>query len=299
MTIVLHHYDTSPVSEVLRLALGVKTADYWSVIIPNMAPKPLLTALTGGYRKTPVLQIDADIYCDTAIAIAALEVLPGQSLYPAPLGRAHDFIAAQASGPMFFPAVGAAMGKVAAAIPDAFWADRAALFGLSREVIEKRYPQSVSQFTAGMARLDTSLADGRAFVGGDTAGYGDLALYMLPWFQRLFVRDAPVLDPFPHVIAWEGRVRAIGHGNPHTSDGQAAIALAHGATPDLAATVDFASGFSAGQAVTVATEDPGANPVAGTLLRLSDAEIVIRRDDPDAGTVAVHFPRLGQILRAG
>ena len=142
MTIVLHHYDTSPFSEVLRLALGVKNADYWSVIIPNIAPKPLLTPLTGGYRKTPVLQIDADIYCDTAIAVAAIEALPGPSLFPQPLGFAHGFIAAQASGPMFFPAVGAAMGKIAGAIPAAFWADRAALFGLSRELVEARFPHN-------------------------------------------------------------------------------------------------------------------------------------------------------------
>ncbi len=298
MTIVLHHYETSPFSEVLRLALGVKNADYWSVIIPPVAPKPLLTPLTGGYRKTPVLQIDAEIYCDTAIAIAAIELLPGPGLFPPPLGAAHTFIAAQAGGPMFFPAVGAALGKVAAGIPDAFWADRAALFGLSREVVETRFPHNAAQFAAGMARLEATLADGRAFVGGEAVGYGDLALYMLAWFQRRFDPAAPILEPFQRVAAWEARVRAIGHGNPHTTDGQEAIALAHGATPDLTEIVEWNSGFSAGQTVTVATEDPGATPVAGTLLRLSDTEIVIRRDDPDAGTVAVHFPRLGQVLRA-
>jgi len=298
MTIVLHHYETSPFSEVLRLALGHKRADWWSVIIPNMAPKPLLTPLTGGYRKTPVLQIDADIYCDTAIAVAALEALPGPTFYPEPLGRAGDFIAAMASGPMFFAAVGAAMGPIAAMIPEAFWADRDALFGLSRTIVEARAPHNLAQFRAGMARLDASLA-GRNFVGGDAPGYADYALYMLAWFQRRFDPAAPVLATFAKVRAWEARVKAIGHGNPHTTDAQDALALAHGATPDLTQAVDAATGFAAGQSVTVATEDPGADKVAGTLLRLSDSTIVIRRDDPDAGTVAVHFPRLGQILRAG
>ncbi|MGI4879569.1 MAG: glutathione S-transferase family protein [Janthinobacterium lividum] len=297
MTIVLHHYETSPFSEVLRLALGHKNAGYWSVIIPNIAPKPLLTPLTGGYRKTPVLQIDADVYCDTWIAAQAIEALPGPTLYPEPLGRAGDFIAAMAGGPMFFAAVGAAMAPVADRIPDAFWADRAALFGLSRDLVKLRAPHSRAQFTAGMARLDDSLA-ARDFVGGEAPGYADFALYMLAWFQRRFNPVAPILDPYANVIAWEARVKAIGHGNPHTTDGQEALALAHDATPDLSEAVDAASGFSAGQAVTVATEDPGADKVAGTLLRLSDREIVIRRDDPDTGTVAVHFPRLGQVLRA-
>ncbi|OYW24006.1 MAG: glutathione S-transferase, partial [Sphingomonas sp. 12-62-6] len=67
--IILHHYPRSPYAELVRRALGIKGARWHSVIIPNMAPKPELTPLTGGYRKTPVLQIGADIYCDTAIAI--------------------------------------------------------------------------------------------------------------------------------------------------------------------------------------------------------------------------------------
>ncbi len=296
MTIVLHHYETSPFSEVLRLALGLKNAEYWSVIIPNIAPKPLLTPLTGGYRKTPVLQIDADIYCDTAVAAQAIEALPGPTLYPEPLGRAGDFIAAMAGGPMFFAAVGAAMAPIADKIPDAFWADRAALFGLSRDRVAAMAPHSCAQFTAGMARLDASL-DGRDFVGGDAPGYADFALYMLAWFQRRFDHAAPILAPYANVVAWEGRIKAIGHGHPHTTDAQDALALAHDATPDLSEAVAPGSGFTAGQAVTVATDDPGADQVAGTLVRLSDHAIVIRRDDPDAGTVAVHFPRLGQILR--
>ena len=32
---------------------------------PIVMPKPDLLALAGAYRKTPVMQIDADVYCDT------------------------------------------------------------------------------------------------------------------------------------------------------------------------------------------------------------------------------------------
>ena len=96
--IILHHYATSPFSELLRVALGHKGLAWKSVIIPSIAPKPDLTPLTGGYRKTPVLQIGADIYCDTAIAIEAIEAIkPEPTFYPAPLGRAGAFIAMWAS----------------------------------------------------------------------------------------------------------------------------------------------------------------------------------------------------------
>ena len=59
--ILLHHYDNSPFSEKIRLALGLKRLAWRSVIQPNMMPKPHLVPLTGGYRRIPVLQIGADV----------------------------------------------------------------------------------------------------------------------------------------------------------------------------------------------------------------------------------------------
>ena len=71
--LILHHYPTSPFAEKTRLMLGFKQLSWRSVMIPPIMPKPDLTALTGGYRKTPVLQIGADIYCDSALIAQRLE----------------------------------------------------------------------------------------------------------------------------------------------------------------------------------------------------------------------------------
>ena len=72
-TLILHHYPESPFAEKARLMLGFKQLSWGSVYIPRIMPKPDLTALTGGYRKTPVLQVGADIYCDTALIARRLE----------------------------------------------------------------------------------------------------------------------------------------------------------------------------------------------------------------------------------
>src|SRR3954468_23611809 len=89
--IILHHYPTSPFAEKARLMLGFKKLAWKSVLIPAVMPKPDLTALTGGYRRTPVLQIGADIYCDTGLIADVLEnIAPSPSLYPAATsGLAH------------------------------------------------------------------------------------------------------------------------------------------------------------------------------------------------------------------
>lgn len=300
--IILHHYATSPFSELLRVALGHKGLAWKSVIIPSIAPKPDLTPLTGGYRKTPVLQIGADIYCDTAIAIEAIEaVKPGPTFYPAPLGRAGAFIAMWAGGPMFAPAVSAAMGPVAHMIPREFWDDRKALFGLDSSRMAAMGPHLKAQFEASLARAEDALSDGRAFFGGDKAGYADFAFYINLWFQALEwfgQADTPVLAPFSFVRAWRDRVATIGNGISTEISAQDALAIAKASSTTAVEQVDAVSGFSAGQSVTVRTEDPGANPVAGTLLRLTPRDIAVMRDDPQVGTVCVHFPRLGQVVMA-
>ena len=82
--LILHHYPNSPFAEKIRLILGAKKQSWHSVTIPMIMPKPDLVALTGGYRRTPVMQIGADIYCDTALICDVLEHLaPTPALYPA------------------------------------------------------------------------------------------------------------------------------------------------------------------------------------------------------------------------
>ena len=88
--IFLHHYPQSPFAEKIRLILGFKHVTWKSVIIPQIMPKPDVVALTGGYRKTPILQVGSDIYCDTALICDVLEHLyPTPSIYPAQKGLAR------------------------------------------------------------------------------------------------------------------------------------------------------------------------------------------------------------------
>ncbi len=81
--LILHHYPESPFAEKARLVLGHKKLPWKSVHIPAVMPKPDVVALTGGYRRTPLLQVGADIYCDTALIADVLEhVQPEPTLYP-------------------------------------------------------------------------------------------------------------------------------------------------------------------------------------------------------------------------
>ncbi|MFM9828204.1 MAG: glutathione S-transferase family protein [Sphingomonas sp.] len=295
--LILHHYPMSPYAELVRRALGIKGLAWHSVMIPNVAPKPDLTPLTGGYRKTPVLQIGADIYCDTAIIIEAIEALhPAQTLFPAPLGRAAALMALQAGGTTFSQAVGSAMAPFMDRLGTDFIEDRRKLFGMDPDRMAKVAPHLLAQFRGWLARIDDTLADGRAFLGGDAPGYADCSVAMNIWFQGNFGQLEARLTPFPNIAAWYGRLDALGRGMPTDMTGKAALDIAQAATPTMKPDIAADCALALDQPVTVRTEDPGADIVAGRLLRCTDRAISIVREDPRVGTVAVHFPRIGQIL---
>lgn len=299
--IVLHHYESSPFAELIRAALGVKGLEWRSVIIPNMMPKPDLVTLTGGYGRTPVLQIDSEIYCDTAAILDALEeAKPEPALYPMPLGQLHRIIAGWAGAGQFAAHVGAAMRN----LPDGLLApgfaeDRKRRFvGFDFDTMPLVAPHLETQVRASANWIETILADGRPFLGGERIGHGDLALYSNIWFlvAMPFAKDfADRILSLPFLSAWFHRIMAIGHGTMTASTAAEAIEIARSTPPKelRGATCD---GLPGGSTVAIRTEQSGDDPVEGTLLRCGDGGITVRRRIAGGGEVNVHFPRLGQIV---
>ncbi len=301
--IYFHHYDTSPFAELVRAAFGVKGLAWNSVIIPTMMPKPDLVKLTGGYARTPVMQIGADIYCDTAAILDALENhAPSPSLYPQPLGQLHRMIAGWAGGAQFAAHVASAMHHVPSDILGPGFADdrKKRFVGFDFDAMPLFAPHLKTQVMAATYWIETTLADGRAFVGGDLPGHGDLALYANSWFLKAipFSGDfAPELFALPRFRDWFDRISALGHGERIETNAQASIEAAKTAEP-LPCAGPVENGFSAGQPVLIQTEQSGDAPVAGTLMRSGPGGITIQRKSEEAGTLNIHFPRIGQIVRA-
>lgn len=290
---ILHHYPNSPYAEVIRLALGRKGASYGRVEIPSVSPKPDLVALTGGYERTPVLQLGADVYCDTVAICRALEErVEGPSLYPQPLGAAGLAVALWAGSAPFGWAVGASLATITDRLPDAFLADRKRRFGLDAERLKADQPHLDAQLRAAVAVVADALADGRAFVGGEEPGHADFALYMLVWFQRM--RSLTPTSYGEVVGRWAERVAAVGHGQPEDWSAERAIVAAADAQP--VGSHEVAGDWTMGQAVRVRTDTPDPAVVQGVLVGLDSHTIVVERTDPRAGRVRVHLPRMGQVL---
>jgi glutathione S-transferase len=299
--IILHHYETSPYSEKVRTGLGLKGLAWASVEIPVIMPKPGLTALTGGYRKTPVMQIGADIYCDSQLIMRELERrYRTPSFYPAGRGAA-DALAWWAEKTTFSPVAGIVFAKRSDTLPQGFLEDRARFSGRNIDPVAMMaaVPNLLDQLRAHFDWLDQALADGRPFLQGPAAGLADLAAYHPVWFLRQkFGPAAAPLAGFPGLLAWAERIAAIGHGTRSQMSAQQALDVARNAISVAKPSVDPRDpiGRQPGQTVTVTPDDTGRDPVVGELVASDVHEIVIRRSDREIGEVCVHFPRAGFVV---
>ena len=93
----------------------------------------------------------------------------------------------------------------------------------------------------------------------------------------------------------------LGHGTPSELSAEAALGIARDAIPALVshiASETDPSGLRPGSAVTVTPDDNAKVPVTGTLVAADGQEIIIHRDDPQAGDLHLHFPRAGFEMKA-
>lgn len=299
--ILLHQYDTSPFSEKVRVCLGIKGLAWAAVDQPVIMPKPDLLPLTGGYRRIPVMQIGADIYLDSALIVRELERrFPEPTLFPAGDRGLGAALALWTDRAMFQAVVAVVFGGLGDKVPAAFIRDREALSGRPFDVAAMRaaVPHMTAQLNAQVALIAEQLDDGRAFLTGEKPGLADASAYYNLWFIRsAFPPAAAGFESDPLIAGWMARVRGIGHGERSALSPEAALDIARDATP-LPATVALQDAALAGQEVTVSADDYGRDPIRGVLVGSSAHQVSLRREDPRVGTVVVHAPRLGFVMRS-
>ena len=306
--IILHNYPQSPVAEKVRVALGIKGLAWRDVEIPRLPPKPMLTPLTGGYRRTPVMQIGADIYCDSRCIINELERRhPEPSLFPTAEGGLMWCLGRWADDSLLDLAVKLVLGAAGNDLPRDFAEDRGRLyFGadwaeeLNR--IGDQLPHVVAQIRAPLTWLDDQLKDGRTFLLGAAPAAIDAQIYYIVWFIRGRWGGGPsFLSEFSNLDRWEANVRELGHGTSSAMDAADAITRAKGLEPmaETGVASNDPQGLKVGMSVTVQPDvDGGEQAVKGTV-RSADAEtLVIEHTSEEIGTVCVHFPRAGYLIES-
>ena len=300
--IILHHYPESPFAEKIRAILGFKRLSYRSVLVPMMLPKPDVIALTGGYRRTPILQIGSDIYCDTALIADVLErIRPEPTLYPRAHVASARILAAWADQHWFAAGVGFAMQPEGFnSMFERYTPEHRAAFIEDRKAFRKGAPRmaphvATAVLSQHLAQIERQFSDGRLFLLGSDATLADFSFFHPLWFVERATAVAGFLSAYSRTVQWMHRIAAIGHGTPIPLSSAEAIEIARVGVPaPLRTEARQAPGpCPMGARVTVAPTDYGIDPVGGELVAEYTNEWIVKRTDPRAGTVYVHFPRAG------
>ena len=277
---------------------GLKDITWTSVRINRIMPRPDLMPMTGGYRRTPVMQIGADIYCDSQLIIRTLD-----RLFPdPPLYAAGDEALAFALAPWFDRLL------TETAVPLVFSDGRSLdpAFARDREMVMERpfvdvaawrdaAPHAADWLRAQLDWIDAQLSDGREWLGGAEPGLLDVFAYPNLGFLAEMGADTSLIDRLPAVRAWAQRVRPLAETSTAGIGAEEAIAIARTATPAPYGEVAEGepNGLRFGDRVVVRANDYGRDPVVGELVSASAQQVTIRRTDQRIGDVAVHFPRYG------
>ena len=301
--LILHHYDFSPFSEKIRLIFGIKGLSWRSVTIPSILPKPDLVALTGGYRHTPVMQIGADLYCDTRLIADELDrrYRDRPLLRPQSTGLALA-VEAWAERDLFWPIARYVSGTNAETVDPGLHADRAALRGKrtpSFDRLKAVARSEVGRIEAQLSIVASMLSHGRSFLVSDEIDRADLAVYHSLWFLSAMPIDcSAILEPYTKIRTWMERVSAVGSGQSDEINPSEAIQVARQASPaTIRRSHPMTDDPPLGTEAAIRPDDYHTEDVVGELVLLDRNEWALRRVGDQVGEVVVHFPRLGYSLR--
>lgn len=295
--LVLFHYPMSPFSEKIRAMLGYANLSWFSVNVREMPPRPVLEALAGGYRKVPVAQLGADIFCDTrtiAAEIARLADKPELILDRQP-EEVQAFVEKVDLDIFMACVISASDGRLLRKLiretslihTFRFLKDRISM-GKKSRVKAVRGAEAKDKVIAHIADLERRLD--HDFLFGTTPCIADFSAYHGLWFV-CDLAGKPWLRDYPKVASWMSRMKAFGHGEARELSSEEAIERARGSEPrELPAGSD---NEHLGSTVSVAPTDYGRDPVTGTLVHAGAHEAILARDLPKGGRVHVHFPKQG------
>ncbi|KAL6658784.1 hypothetical protein ACP70R_002824 [Stipagrostis hirtigluma subsp. patula] len=186
--------DESPFAARVRMALSVKGVGYEYIVQDLFNKSELLLRSNPVHKKVPVLIHNGNTICESLVIVQYVDEVwagMGTSILPAdPYKRAVARFWAAFIDDKLFPA----------------WV------GIMRAATEEERAEKVKETFAAIEHLEKAFVEcsnGKAFFGGDSVGYVDLALgCFLFWFgavHKMFGVEIIDASKSPLLAAWAGR----------------------------------------------------------------------------------------------
>jgi glutathione S-transferase len=300
--LILHHYEMSPFSEKVRAMFGYCNLEWQSVLTSAMPPRSFLLPLAGGYRRIPVAQIGADIFCDTRIISAEVSILTQRPEFAmASLSDDEQTYIEYLDGDTFSAAF--------SAIPPLTLMSSLLrrmsplkVFALIRDRLSMakggnlRRPSAKKALTIiekHMRDLDQRVSNAQ-YLQGDSPALADFSAFHSLWFYFSMTRTKPPSE-LCNFTAWYGRIANFGHGKRKEISPENALDIAKKALP-RAIPNSMRQDENVGRLVQISPSDYGLIAVEGMLVGADSERLILARQSEGLGEVNIHFPRHGYTL---
>ena len=302
---ILHHYWPSPFAHKVRIALNMIGAPWTSVEIPRVPPKPLLMPLTAGYRRTPVMQVGADIHCDTQnIARALAEAGHTDRLFPDGSRGRVMALSSWIDQAIVELAIRIVITTSIGSAPPEFIKDRGDLYfgpDWNEGTLKADLPAVILQLGAQLDQVEAALSHGD-FLTGKTPSWADAGVAFLAWLLRgRWNGGADLLAGYPAIERIESALATDASAHDPTITAEDALAIARRAAPTSPTGIDNPiSDLTIGQTVVIRPKAQSSDPdIIGRLRFLDRTRVSIDHDGEDTGPVAVHLPVAGYRITSG
>ena len=298
--LILHHYSMSPFSEKIRLMCGYAGVERLSVTTTEAPPRPHLEKLAGGYRRIPVAQDGADIFCDSRLIAVEIAGAAGNAdLNPYAADAATRERANRYEGELFWAAITSIppsrilrklFSELTIGGAFRFLKDRAGVAKNARLKPMAR-KEAVPLYQAHLENLEQHLTDSGDFLAGSAPAHLDFAAYHTLWFKRV-VGGQPMPGGLPQVATWYERMSAIGHGSHHVGSVEDAFAAARDNTPRPVPEA-MSADPRVGRTISIMPGDYALDATEGVVVGIDDERCILARETEGAGKVHVHLPVAG------
>jgi glutathione S-transferase len=295
MELILHNHQRSLYSEKVRRVLAYKGLDWTDIQIPSLPPKTNFVPLTGGYRRMPVLQIGADIYCDSALILKRLEEFaPEPSIFPTGSAGIASMITDWADHRVGMWGILSVFPDMLPHAPPEFIKDRTELVpDFAPDRVAVLAPHAQAQLQLFVQLVDQALS-GQPFLLGRSFSAADAACYHILWFAKTSSRVFAPIEAFPRVLAWMDRIAAFELGAVDLKPDVYALDVARASDPVDTGGIELTKDkWSLGDFVTVGADDYAIERVKGVIVKLTPEEIAVQQVTEQLGKIAIHFPRIG------
>lgn len=301
-TMILHHTPRSPFSEKVRLMLDLSEKNWMHVRAPIHSNKRRIQrVLVEGYsRRIPLLQIGADIYCDSSVISDQLAISTGIPEYSKEnLGEFKKYaVDLEEKGfTAFFVSIPQKQ-LLSAYFKDysfkdfyGFVAGRVGSFKgveLPKPNVddEKRKKEDI------LNECEEKLSTSKYLITSEKPTLADFTLYHLIWYSL----KANMTDLFagrPNVKKWYYGMSNGRKALPNEIKGVDALKIAKDNRP-IVIPEDMKNGPMVGKEVSLIPDDvsgPGTLPVTGVVVGENENKIILKRVTKETGTIHIHFPK--------